>query len=123
MPHLIMEHSSNIKKFDYELLFSDYHQILSEYADIESCKSRVLVSENFLVGSGSGSGSGRSGFIHLQLFLMPGRSEAIKAEISEKLLNHTKAVLSSQLKEQNLSASLSVSTEDLQSYHKMILNS
>lgn len=119
MPHLILEHSSNIKQFDYEMLFSDYHQILSEYADIESCKSRVFVSENFLVGSGSD----RSSFIHLQLFLMPGRSEAIKAEISEKLLNQTKAVLSFQLKEQNLSASLSVSTEDLQSYRKMILNS
>ena len=119
MPHLILEHSSNIKQFDYEMLFSDYHQILSEYADIESCKSRALVSENFLVGSGSD----RSSFIHLQLFLMPGRSESTKAEISQKLLNHTKTVLLSILKEQNLSTSLSVSIEDLPSYRKMILNS
>jgi len=118
MPHIIVEHSKNLKGLHYQNMFAGLHQLLSKYAAIDSCKSRVQIIDNFLVGTDPD----QSGFFHINLLLMPGRSETLKNEISEKILEYVTPAVNEVVKNKNLRISLSISVNDLQCYLKKIIH-
>lgn len=82
MPHLTLEYSPNIKvDSDFTTLFQVLHDALVDTCgvSIENCKSRAYVARDFYVGDGSGE----SGFVHLDIRLLEGRSSGTKRAIGQ----------------------------------------
>ena len=84
MPHLTLEYSSNLKpKRDLHQLFQVFHHVLHQVGGInlENCKSRARVAEQFLIGAGEPD----NGFVHLDIRFIEGRSLATKQSIGERI--------------------------------------
>lgn len=88
MPHIKLEHSSNLKfELNNKTLFAAIHQVLEQAGiNIENCKSRTLELDDFYVGSGGEN----KGFIHLEVAILEGRSENVKKEAGKKILQMLK---------------------------------
>ena len=85
MPHVTLEHSSNINiDFNYQDLFSQLHGLLHEIAgiQIDNFKSRAIQREQFLVGDGKIENA----FVHLEIRVLEGRSPEMKKEIGQGCL-------------------------------------
>ncbi|MFF9768443.1 5-carboxymethyl-2-hydroxymuconate Delta-isomerase [Streptomyces sp. NPDC014636] len=84
MPHLTIDHSSHLTGvFDLSVLVKELHRlVLDESGSAGVCKTLVRPVETY-VGAMS---SGQAGFVHLEVGLMPGRSEEQKARLSESVL-------------------------------------
>ena len=83
MPHLIVEHSKNIKlKKDFKSLTEELHQSFSEQETVRlsAIKTRTTASENVIVGDGT-----KPEFLFLKVLLLPGRSEELKQKFCEVL--------------------------------------
>ena len=101
MPHLKLEHSTNIKeKIDPEALFSTCHQILVDTigADLFRCQSRVIPCNLFYIGDGSS----KKGFIYLEVLLLEGRPLPKLQELGKALLKTLESYFATSLKELNL---------------------
>jgi len=48
---------------------------------VESCKSRIKVSKEYLIGYGTVD----DGFVHLEIKLIEGRDDKVKSEVAKKL--------------------------------------
>ncbi len=75
MPHIIIEHSSNVNAQKVSAVMRPLHDILVEFlpTDLSTCKSRILSHEYYLVGDGDP----KNGFIHVEVRILPGRTEEI----------------------------------------------
>lgn len=84
MPHIIIEHTDNIIEQDLQPLFQAMHQVLAEGlpTDIINCKSRSQICSQFLVGDGIAN----AGFVHVQIRLLSGRSEAVLKTVGDALM-------------------------------------
>lgn len=114
MPHLIFECSEELKsRISFEPIFLALHTKLSELlpTQISSCKSRVITSQDYLVGDKE-----NNLFIHLTIKILSGRTNEIKQQAGEKILTYLKEIV------QELSiidVSISVEILDLsQNYYK-----
>ncbi|MGH1467332.1 MAG: 5-carboxymethyl-2-hydroxymuconate Delta-isomerase [Bdellovibrionales bacterium] len=108
MPHIILEHNSTDKALvakTCELL----HKTLSEQETVKlgSIKTRSVFIENLVLGDGTAD----EDFAHVQLKLLPGRTEKLRVQMSKALLE----VLQSQFG----TGSLSVEVIELASYSKV----
>ena len=115
MPHIILEHSSNIlEKDNFSDFFSDAHDMLVEKisANINACKSRAISCNNYYICDGNINNS----FIHITLKIMPGRTKEQKEEVSVSLFNLLKSFFKRSLEDQNLQ--ISVEIVDLAFYKK-----
>ena len=115
MPHLILEYSSNIvEKEDFSDYFENAHNLLVEKisTNINACKSRAIKCNNYYLGDGNINNA----FIHLTLKILSGRSEEMKTEIANALIDLTKDNFSKSLAAFNLKISIEVA--DLQTYFK-----
>lgn len=86
MPHLTLEHSSNITlPDDHRSVLLDLHRALNEIGGIAigNCKSRIYRADSFAIGDESAQ---RDGFVHLDIIFVAGRSEETKAQISRACL-------------------------------------
>jgi len=105
MPHVILEYSSNIKeKGGFAPLFSKIHKILVETAraGIEGCQSRAVRCDHYFVGDGAA----KNGFVHVQIYLMQGRTLEVRQEVGRKVLELLKDFFSKSLQELNLQISV-----------------
>lgn len=84
MPHIVLEHSSNVDlPSDLSELFSTIHELLVEKlpTQLSACKSRVIKYGNFYLGDGDKN----NGFVHLGVKIIKGREENLKVEVGEEL--------------------------------------
>jgi len=79
MPHLILHYTANLDGFDPDAALTAANRVLvdSGHFDTISIKSRALRLDRYRVGDAD---SGH-GFVHATLKVLPGRSEALRAEL------------------------------------------
>lgn len=84
MPHLTLHYTDSLP-IDADALLARLNQALiaSGHFEEASIKSRAIALRYFRVGD---STPDERAFIHVDLKIMPGRSEAVRAEVSEALL-------------------------------------
>ncbi len=84
MPHITFELSDNIIEKNIIHLLTEIHHILTEDlpTQLESCKTRVIHHQNFLIGNGDSNNA----FIHIAIEVLQGRSEATLEVIANKIL-------------------------------------
>lgn len=114
MPHLTLEYSSNIIEQDnFTFLFQQCHKLLAEKlpTELASCKSRAFECKTFLVGDGHVSNA----FIHVDLKVMPGRTQDNLQNIGQNLMELFTNHFLHSMKKLNLQITLEVS--DLQLHY------
>ncbi|MDO4228050.1 5-carboxymethyl-2-hydroxymuconate Delta-isomerase [Neisseria sp.] len=81
MPHLIVEYSNNLN-LPVQPLLHTLHGVLLASGQFEEdhIKVRARRYDDYLTG-----GSAADGFVHITLFLLDGRSEAVKHALSQAL--------------------------------------
>ncbi len=87
MPHLIIEHSGNIKRKSIAALEHKIQNIMQEQEgnfDADQCKCRSLSFDEYLVGR---SDQTISSFIHITLKVLTGRSIQIRQNLSQKIID------------------------------------
>ncbi|NEY30936.1 5-carboxymethyl-2-hydroxymuconate delta isomerase [Streptomyces sp. PRKS01-65] len=84
MPHLTIDYSSRLADvFDRVALVRELHPLVLEVSGSAGvCKTFFRPAETHV---GDGGGDGR-GFVHVEVGLMPGRPESVKAHLSESIL-------------------------------------
>lgn len=90
MPQITLEYTSNVSQsIDFNKLFSDLHQILSDVGGIriKNCKSRAVRRDDYLIGDGTPNGA----FVHVELMLVKGRSSEWVTKIGNLLLEKLEA--------------------------------
>lgn len=90
MPHVTIELSDTIQADDMMILKA-VNQALdaSGVFRLSDIKSRLYRSECVLIGDGQGE----QGFVYVKLAIMSGRSNTIKAQLGDSVLNALKSVL------------------------------
>lgn len=94
MPHLIIEHSSNISKEAVISLQKDIQKIMSQSEGgftIDGCKARAFFFDEYLVGS---LDQNESSFIHITLKILAGRSLEIRKSLSNKIMDYLRKFVS-----------------------------
>ncbi|MGW6708241.1 5-carboxymethyl-2-hydroxymuconate Delta-isomerase [Streptomyces sp. NPDC054956] len=85
MPQITVDYSANLSEaFDRRGFALALHELTVRVADaaLENCKTRFRCLDEVYVGDGA---PGKA-LVHVQVGLLPGRSEAVKAELSEAAL-------------------------------------
>lgn len=110
MPHIIVEHTSSIaQSVNMNELNKNLHSCLAaqETVSLQSIKTRSIQAENVFVGDGT-----INDFIHITVLLLQGRSEELKATMTENLFQEAQKSL------KGLECLLSVNIDDLGVYKK-----
>ena len=92
MPHLIVECSKNaVVHFAMRELLADLHHAIDGLHNIalERVKTRAYVADDFIVGADGQTAA----FMHINLKLLPGRSDGQKSELSAILQEKALAYL------------------------------
>lgn len=120
MPHCILEASGNLlDQPDWAGLLRAVNRTLADTglftaADI---KSRFLRHEVFVVGDGATGGPERS-FVTLNVQILSGRADEVKAQLSEALLPVLAAAFPRSLADQKLSLTVQISDLHRPSYRR-----
>jgi len=95
MPHLIIEHSSDIKKSAIKTLGSEVQSIMASITegnfDPDQCKVRDYSFDEYLVGKIDQS---KSSFIHITIKILSGRTVEARKKLSEKTMLAAKKLYS-----------------------------
>jgi 5-carboxymethyl-2-hydroxymuconate isomerase len=86
MPHLIIEHSGNVKRKSIAALEHKIQNIMQAQEgnfDADQCKCRSLSFDEYLVGRPDQT---EASFIHITLKVLTGRSVEIRANLSQKII-------------------------------------
>jgi len=87
MPHLIIEHSSDIKKSTIIALATEVQGIMASITegnfDPDQCKVRSFSFDEYMVGKIDQS---NSSFIHITIKILSGRTTAVRKKLSELTL-------------------------------------
>ncbi|WP_406351620.1 5-carboxymethyl-2-hydroxymuconate Delta-isomerase [Streptomyces sp. NBC_00658] len=88
MPQITVERSPGLDHVDWNAFALALHPVVVEVAAarIEACKTRVLRTEDEVVGDVAATGTGGPAIVHITLALLPGRSDETKAELTEAVL-------------------------------------
>ncbi len=89
MPHIIVEYSQGLKSaFSIASMLKDLHNSIDGMhgVTLDRIKTRAHAAEDFLVGEDDQF----AGFVHIDLRLMPGRTDEQRRELSEALLKAAK---------------------------------
>lgn len=107
MPHLILEHSTNIvEKPDFEKLFSRMHWVLNELGafKLADIKSRVHPCPTYYIADGDVNHA----FVHLRLEILEGRSTDIKKQAGERLHTLLRETFAASAKERECQFSVEI---------------
>ncbi len=106
MPHVIFELSDNVIEKDFTKILVEIHQILTTSlpTQIESCKSRVIQHQHFLVGKGDIDDA----FIHLSIEVLSGRSRATLDLTANKVATALQSYFKASLEKLNLNISIAI---------------
>jgi 5-carboxymethyl-2-hydroxymuconate isomerase len=87
MPHIIVEHSADIKSSQLTKLYSKIQSVMESITDgnfdAEQCKCRGLAFDQYFVGRFAEE---KSSFIHLTIKILGGRSLEVKKKLSAELM-------------------------------------
>ncbi len=86
MPHLIIEHSANIKRRSIAALENKIQEIMQAQEgnfDADQCKCRSLPFDEYFVGHLDES---ESSFLHITLKVLSGRSMEVRKNLSQKIM-------------------------------------
>jgi 5-carboxymethyl-2-hydroxymuconate isomerase len=111
MPQLTLEYTDNVRDtVDFDLLFLELHEILSEVAGIrvDNCKSRAVGLSDYRVGSGEAGAA----FVHLEVAILEGRALETKQELGRRMLEALRGAYAGTLAE--LALQITVEVRDLQ---------
>ncbi len=89
MPHLIIEHSADIKKISVKNLEKEIQKIMHAHEgnfDADQCKCRSFSFDEYLVGYPDQT---TASFIHITLKALSGRSIEVRKSLSEKIASFT----------------------------------
>ena len=89
MPHLIVEHSADIKKNSVQKLEQEIQDIMNGVEgnfDADQCKCRSISFDQYFVGRPDQSSSS---FIHITLKVLTGRSVEVRTNLSAKISEFT----------------------------------
>jgi len=111
MPHLHLLLSSNLNTFPFADFAHEAHQLLSQYANIAKCKSKL----KFAADTYLGSDNQNQALIYLEVLLLP-RPEEVLQEIGSKLFTLLQAYADPLLAEQHLQGKVNVELRVLQHY-------
>lgn len=91
MPHIVIEHSSNISKNSISDLQIEIQNIMASIHegnfDADQCKVRSHVFDEYLVGK---LDQETSSFIHITIKILSGRTLEAKKKLAEKVINFSK---------------------------------
>lgn len=91
MPHLVIEHSSDIKKSSIRALERDIQNIMASITegnfDPDQCKARSFSFDEYLVGKPDES---TSSFLHITIKILSGRTLEVRKILAQKVLQHAK---------------------------------
>lgn len=84
MPHITLDYSAHLAgRFDRAALVKELHALVSEDSGSAGvCKTLCRPVDETFAGEAAGSFS----FVHVDIGLLPGRSEPVKARLSEDVL-------------------------------------
>ena len=120
MPHLIIEHSSNIKQASVKILEQEIQEIMNGVEgnfDADQCKCRSLSFDEYFVGRPDQS---TSSFIHITLKVLSGRSVEIRKNLAEKISEFTtKFFTDLKLTTNRCDISIDIVEMDRNTYQKM----
>lgn len=86
MPHVIVEHSSNIKKLNATNLLTKINQALfatGTIAQLNDIKARLRIDQDFVIGLGNNN----QAYIHVKIYLLSGRTPEQKQQISHNVFH------------------------------------
>lgn len=85
MPHIILEHSSNLEISSYQDIFASIHTILEQYvnANLNNCRSRARIANNYYIANGNGENK----FLHLDVNLLSGRTYDAKKKCGKVIFD------------------------------------
>ncbi|WP_131782404.1 hypothetical protein [Legionella gresilensis] len=107
MPHLVLEYSNNIDiRPEVITFFAKAHSLLEKMlpTKLSSCKSRCISYDNFYIGSGQIDNA----MIHLTLKMLAGRSDSVKEQVGQKLIELMKKCFQQRNKNLNLEFSVEI---------------
>ena len=116
MPQISIEYTANIGSgFDAQGFARTVHDLLVEHADasLANCKTRLVEHERFLIGDGSP----RNAMIHLDLRILPGRSDEQKRRLGEAAIAALEAA-TADAADLDLQLTVEVRELDGSNYHK-----
>ena len=107
MPQIILELSSNVIEKDFSKALAKIHQILTDGlpTTLASCKSRVILHKDFLVGNGNANNA----FVHLSIGVLSGRTKETRDLVANKILKALKPYLSQSFTKLNLQITIAIS--------------
>lgn len=119
MPHCILEYSANvIDRPDTGRLLAEIHVALMATGlfVLEDIKSRVVRHEQYLVGNGDPARA----FVTLNVQILGGRSDEVKAQISEAALEALKRAFPESLRRLQCSLTVQISDIHRSSYRRQL---
>ncbi len=119
MPHLILQYTDNIRQsVDFKALFTDFHQALDGFDGILAlnCKSRAIPLHTFFAGDGVSSQC----FVHVDVWIMEGRSSETKQIIGQKLMAILQTIYRPAILEQKLEITLAIHDLNKPAYQKFV---
>lgn len=86
MPHIQVEYSANIQSLDTTGLLSDINQALiaTGVVQAQDLKSRITMNSDYLIGLADDEIE--QAYIHVQLSILSGRTDAEKAKLQDQVL-------------------------------------
>ncbi|NNG17370.1 MAG: hypothetical protein HKM89_12900 [Gemmatimonadales bacterium] len=118
MPHLTFEYTvGHQPKIAFDELFARMHTVLAEVGRIEigNCKSRATELKQFYIGDGAGE----SGFVHLEVRFLEGRSAGKKREIGLSLLELVRGCYAADVEASNVQITVEVRDIERAMYFKV----
>ena len=119
MPHCLLEYSQNIPdRIKFEKLFSELHNILVKTGEfnVADMKSRAIGYDHFLIGDGKAERI----FIHLEIFILEGRSREFKSQLSTVAMHVLEKYFTNTLLQPESSITVNISDLNRASYKKRI---
>jgi len=119
MPHCILEYSANLpERPDLQTLFQQLHEVLmaSGQFTLDDIQSRAIRHEEFRIGDGDP----RRTFVTMNLSLLAGRSDEVKAALSRSVLELLERAFARTLAETICSLTVHVSELHRPSYQKAV---
>jgi 5-carboxymethyl-2-hydroxymuconate isomerase len=117
MPHLVLEHSTNIAHTpDFQLLFSRMHWVLTELGafKLADLKSRVHPCDTYYIADGDANNA----FVHLRFEILEGRTADIKHQAGDRLMALLKEAFAATAKERNCLFSIEIRDMAREGYFK-----
>lgn len=113
MPHITLECSQNILEQDIRSLLLEIHLFLVDKlpTQLEACSSRVIRHSEYTLGDGSS----HNAFVHINIRILPGRSEALLIATAKAILE--KATLFFNNSSNALQLKISVGIENVASVY------